>query len=145
MKKPRLYSWLPVILWMGLIYYLSAQTGEDSSILSSNLTVRIIAFTRLGVSEDIFNSVLRTFAHFSLYFVLGILIINSLQNYNYRLNDIFITIFIGVVYAVSDEIHQYFVPGRAAQIFDIMIDFIGILFGIIVYKIIIIRSKILKI
>jgi len=38
-----------------------------------------------------------------------------------------------VLFAVSDELHQYFVPGRSASITDLGRDFLGILFGISAY------------
>jgi VanZ family protein len=40
--------------------------------------------------------------------------------------------FTGVLYAVSDEIHQLFVPGRAGQIRDVLIDACGVFVGIII-------------
>ena len=40
-----------------------------------------------------------------------------------------------VLFAVSDEIHQSFVPGRTASFMDIGLDFIGILFGLWAFKI----------
>lgn len=39
-----------------------------------------------------------------------------------------------IVYAVSDEIHQLFVPGRGAQVKDVMIDSTGAFAGIIIYS-----------
>ncbi|KMW24635.1 hypothetical protein HMPREF0977_01630 [Clostridium sp. 1_1_41A1FAA] len=53
----------------------------------------------------------------------------------------FIALLISVLYAISDEIHQYFVPGRACQFRDVMIDSCGALFGIAV---IIILKKIVN-
>lgn len=41
-----------------------------------------------------------------------------------------IPLLIGFLYAVSDEIHQYFVPGRAMQARDVLIDTAGVLLGI---------------
>lgn len=41
-----------------------------------------------------------------------------------------IPLLIGFLYAVSDEIHQYFVPGRAMQARDVLIDTVGVLLGI---------------
>ena len=38
---------------------------------------------------------------------------------------------IGTVYAITDEWHQYFMPGRSAQISDILLDAFGVLTGII--------------
>ncbi len=40
-----------------------------------------------------------------------------------------------MLFAVSDEFHQYFVPGRSAEFGDILADFAGILFGWLIYKI----------
>ncbi|MFQ8632799.1 MAG: VanZ family protein, partial [Intestinibacter bartlettii] len=48
-----------------------------------------------------------------------------------------------VLYAISDEIHQYFVPGRACQFRDVMIDSCGALFGIAV--IVILKKMVNKI
>ncbi|HIU52150.1 MAG TPA: VanZ family protein [Candidatus Merdicola faecigallinarum] len=38
---------------------------------------------------------------------------------------------IGVIYAITDEIHQLFVPGRSGEIRDVLIDGLGIIVGII--------------
>ena len=48
---------------------------------------------------------------------------------------------VGVLYAISDEIHQLFVPGRTGCILDVGIDTLGIITGIIIFMIFI---KILK-
>ena len=42
-----------------------------------------------------------------------------------------------VVYSVSDEIHQYFVPGRACRLFDVGVDVCGALTGTLVLALII--------
>ena len=43
---------------------------------------------------------------------------------------------IGVIYAISDEIHQYFIPGRSGRVFDVIIDSFGVLTGICIIMII---------
>ena len=48
-------------------------------------------------------------------------------------NMFLITIAICFLYAVSDEIHQYFVPGRACRLFDVLIDTSGSAFFCLVY------------
>ncbi len=45
----------------------------------------------------------------------------------------FITISICFLYALSDEIHQFFVPGRACRILDVLIDTLGSSFFILIY------------
>ena len=37
------------------------------------------------------------------------------------------------LYALSDEIHQYFVPNRYFDIYDVIVDFIGVLIGFMAY------------
>jgi VanZ family protein len=39
-----------------------------------------------------------------------------------------------MAFALSDEIHQLFVPGRAFQVIDLIIDFLGLLFGVYLYQ-----------
>lgn len=47
-----------------------------------------------------------------------------------------VLIFVGLIlFAISDEIHQSFVPGRSADLMDIGLDVIGIFFGLSVFKI----------
>ena len=41
-----------------------------------------------------------------------------------------ISLLVGILYAISDEIHQKFVPGRSCQITDVMIDSLGVTLGI---------------
>ena len=41
---------------------------------------------------------------------------------------------IGFLFALSDEIHQYFVPGRNADILDLLIDFIGVLLSLLLFN-----------
>ena len=76
----------------------------------------------------------RKSAHFFLYFVLGILIINlfkSFELFNYK--TILLAILLCFLYACSDEIHQLFIKGRSCEVRDILIDTIGSLSGISVY------------
>jgi VanZ family protein len=48
----------------------------------------------------------------------------------------FLVIITGFLFALSDEIHQYFVPNRNADILDLVVDFIGITFSLIFLKLI---------
>ena len=46
-----------------------------------------------------------------------------------------VVLIISVIYAISDEFHQLFIPGRSGSISDIIIDLSGILFSILVYSV----------
>ena len=42
---------------------------------------------------------------------------------------------IGILYGISDELHQFFVPGRYASGFDVFLDSIGSMFAFMIYLI----------
>ncbi len=85
---------------------------------------------------------IRKLAHFTEYAVLGVLLIETLSAWSLPVKKAIVYgIAIGIAYAISDEIHQYFVPGRACQIRDMIIDSVGVMSGIFAY---IIFSKVFK-
>lgn len=135
----KVISWLLVILWMGLIFYLSHQQAIESSHLSAGVTERIIAVIESvisGVEIDVgnFNHLIRKGAHFFSYLILGILVTNALKSSAIRgLKSFLIALVICILYAVSDEVHQLFVPGRAGQVMDVMIDSAGAAVGLAGY------------
>lgn len=131
-----------IILWMGLIFVLSNDTAEESSKKSDGLIVRCVQdIIKRDLSTKEKEKVLkylvkpvRKSAHFFLYFVLGVLMINlfkSFELFNYK--TILLTILLCFLYAWSDEIHQLFIKGRSCEVRDILIDTIGSLSGISVY------------
>jgi VanZ family protein len=80
---------------------------------------------------QIFNHFIRKNAHFLLYFVLGMLVMNALIQTGYK--NIWLALLICVLYAVSDEVHQTFVPGRGGMVSDVVLDSVGAFIGIWVY------------
>lgn len=138
----RVINIILIILWMGLIFVLSNDTAEESSKKSDGLIVRCVQdIIKRNLSTKEKEKVLkylvkpvRKSAHFFLYFVLGILIINlfkSFELFNYKM--ILLAILLCFLYACSDEIHQLFIKGRSCEVRDILIDTIGSLSGISVY------------
>ncbi len=73
--------------------------------------------------------ILKKLAHFSEYFILNFLISRALiKTTNLSLKKSLVLAFVvSVLYAVSDEYHQSFVPGREPRIRDIIIDSFGAL------------------
>jgi len=51
-----------------------------------------------------------------------------------KMNLLLLTIIISIIYAISDEFHQLFVPGRNFAISDILIDSAGVLFAGLLYS-----------
>lgn len=128
MKK--ITSILLVIIWMVLIFIMSSFNGNNSS-NQSNFIVNIISNIFNINNLDIINYIVRKAAHLTEYTILGILTNNMIKNINIKL---YIGLIICIIYAISDEIHQFFIPGRTCQILDICIDSLGILIGLIIYK-----------
>lgn len=138
-NKRIIIYWIMLWGWMGFIFFMSNQPG-DVSTRQSDLVVRI--FVKLGIDlesslGDIATLIVRKAAHFSEYFILGILTM-KLVNYYFeaKLNKVYPLLFI-FCYAFLDEIHQYFIPGRSMAFKDIMIDTFGGMTAILVYNIIV--------
>lgn len=130
-------SLLLVILWMIFIFVMSSFDATSSS-NQSNFIVDIITSIINIKDTELLSFIIRKLAHFTEYFILGLLVINFIIRYDKK---IIIAILLCIIYATSDEIHQIFVPGRSCQITDIMIDSLGSIMGIYLCKLIIKKCK----
>lgn len=132
--------WLLCIAVMYIIFMFSAATGEESEEVSQNLLSKIIEF----VGNFISHNTLRKLAHFSEFAALGFCFTGAIH-YTFGKRKFYIPLIPSFIYAVSDEIHQYFVPERACRVFDIFVDTCGIMTGIGIFLLcILIISKITK-
>ena len=139
MNIKNIVHWVLMLLWMGLIYYLSAQPAQASSELSSNVMHLLLQFIEniIEVDEAFFHHLVRKGAHLSAYFILGILTMFALGTSRFRgWFQVGIAFGICVLYAMSDEFHQLFVPGRSGELADVGIDATGALLGIGFYVIV---------
>ncbi len=146
LNKKTIITWCFVIAWMIFIFYLSAQPATQSDALSKTVTKVIIETVDKVVDINAddkptldlvkqFNHIVRKYAHGGVYFVLGLLVVNAVRNHKIRDIRLFaLSLMICVIYAISDEVHQLFVPGRGAQVTDVLIDSIGALIGISLLK-----------
>lgn len=103
-----LYYWLPALLWMGLIFYLSSQ--PDLPRHPDNLT----------------DTVLKKMMHVAEYGILACLFWRALSNAKSAGDKpIALSLALSLLYALSDEYHQSLVPGRDSSMVDIGIDAVG--------------------
>ena len=136
---------LLLIADMAFIFSNSAQTATVSSSASQSVT-EIVAPVIVPHYKDMdetskqqtvnsLESVLRETAHLlqfvPLGFALYLLLVTSELPEKIRRICLPITLLFGLLYAVSDEIHQLFVPGRSFQLFDIFMDTCGVTLGCI--------------
>ncbi len=103
---------LPAILWMTLIFYLSSRQ-------------------RVAVSNTyIINFMFFKFLHVTEYSILYTLVYRALCIYSEKRLPVYkkllIALIITLFYAMTDEIHQTFVPTREGTVRDVVIDSIGI-------------------
>jgi VanZ family protein len=109
-----LSSWAPVLVWAGLIYFLSSIPHLNS-----------------GLGK--WDTFLRKGAHIIEYTVLTALVLRALRqtwrHWPWR-QATFVATAVVVLYACSDEFHQSFVPGRGPSPVDVLIDSVGVIVGI---------------
>lgn len=100
--------WLPVLVWAGLIFALSSVPD-------------------LGTGLGGWDLVLRKIAHTAEYAILGALLVRATGRAG-------LAFALGTLYAISDEIHQSFVPGRLGSPLDVAIDAVGVAIGVALWQ-----------
>ena len=96
--------WLPVVVWAAVIFALSSISG-------------------LSTGLGFWDTLLRKLAHFAEYAILGALLLRALRREG-------VAVAAGVAYAVTDELHQHFVPGRHGSPLDVALDAVGVTLGV---------------
>jgi VanZ family protein len=111
--KKLLSLWLPPILWMGVIFF-----------FSSLPTIKTSRFYWP-------DFLLKKTAHFVEYFILSLFYFRAFLGSKISFKkSAFLAILISFFYAVSDEYHQSFTPGREPRLRDVVIDTFGASFAI---------------
>ncbi len=128
--RKKIVSIILLLLWASLIFYLSDQPRVVSNKMSSDI-IKHTLFVNDVVLKIIHNP-LREAMHAFEYFIFGLLLINVLKQFNIK-RIITFTIIIAIIFMVSDEIHQIYVPGRAFEILDLFLDFVGIIIACLLH------------
>ena len=100
--------WLPVVVWAAVIFALSSTPD-------------------LGTGLGGWDLVLRKIAHVAEYAILGALLARATGRAG-------LAFALGALYAISDEVHQSFVPGRLGSPLDVAIDAIGVAAGVVLWQ-----------
>lgn len=145
MLKRSTIAGLLAIVWMCIIFSFSAQEKEESSETSITFSYHVVSsagtFFKLHLNEEemrrIANSIegyVRKAAHMTEYAVLSVLLFIWLERWQLiELRKSILAIFLAMLYAASDEIHQLFVRGRAGSVRDVIIDSIGAILGVLIF------------
>lgn len=141
-------AWSVVFVIMAVIFMFSSQPSKQSDKVSTGVTeiiVNTLPETRNLPDKDKnvliakSNEYVRKYAHVALYFILGLAITYALSvsiDYKNPLYLCIVAFMICLIYSVTDELHQLFVPGRGCQASDVLIDSGGAMVGCAVIAVI---------
>ncbi len=144
LKNEIIITLIAVIAVLLLIFFFSSQTASESSQVSGFFAnaIRKILFpdwkSKTAAEQErllsVISSITRKAAHFLEFFLLGITLSLHFNAINrkktIKLRYLF-SFLLGVVFAAADEFHQFFVPGRANELFDVFVDSSGVFFGVL--------------
>ncbi|MDZ7262483.1 MAG: VanZ family protein [candidate division KSB1 bacterium] len=108
--------WLPALVWAGLLFYFSSIPHLSAPDLGFDFQDKV--------------------EHFIVYGILGYLIARLIVgsgNGNLQNGHLFWGALIGIVYGISDELHQSFVPGRYAGVDDVIADALGVIMAQMIF------------
>jgi VanZ family protein len=100
--------WGPVAAWAAVIFAFSSVPD-------------------LGTGLGTWDLVLRKLAHAGEYALLGLLLQRATRRPS-------LALLLGVLYAISDELHQHFVEGRVGSVLDVGIDAVGLAIGVALWE-----------
>ncbi|MGN0521471.1 MAG: VanZ family protein [Eubacterium sp.] len=124
--------WILTAVCMGVIFWLSSRTADESSAQSGS----ILDWLTKIFGENVFTDfIVRKTAHCLEYTGLSLLFNIALWQTSKKKQFFYATLFTSL-YAVTDEIHQLFVDGRACKITDWAIDTAGAVIGTIAFAVI---------
>lgn len=143
-KKYKIVAIALLCIWMIVIFSFSAETAKESSatsggVIRSIAKVVVSGFEKLSESQQSkivssFQGVVRSLAHLCIFAILGFLATNTAFAFDLKKRKwCYLPPLFCLLYAVTDEIHQIFIPGRAFQISDIAIDTLGGVLGTIAF------------
>mgnify|MGYP001558830779 CR=1 FL=1 len=101
--------WLPVIFYLGIIYYFSSLANP----LEQTIPIKMLTYFDFQ----------RFVYHIIEYAILSLLIYRAFKIVSK--NPQTLSILFTVIYAITDEIHQFYVPGRISSVFDVVVDAFG--------------------
>jgi VanZ family protein len=130
--------WLPVLVWMGIIFSASSDSGSFQH--SSRIIAPLMRWLFPHLSDEAVHAVVvfvRKCAHLAEYAVLALLLWRALRreaaprNAPWRWSTAGLVLALVALYAASDEFHQAFVPSRQASAWDVLLDMTGAAFGLL--------------
>ena len=133
--KSFLKYWLPVLIWLGLIF-----VGSTDALSAEQTSRFLVPFLRWfdpqipGVAIAAIQLMIRKLGHITEYAILAMLLWRGLRRgtrLQAKMSILFSLAWLAAaIFAVTDEFHQSFVPSRTASPIDVMIDICGAVIGL---------------
>ena len=137
----RIFFLIMLLIAFYIIFNFSAQNGIESGNLSKKVTTFIVEMFSKVKNMDVnlklhyiekLHPIIRKLAHFSIYTV-GFSVMGFMCTFDIKNRfKLVVSILIGITYAITDEFHQSFTPGRGPSVRDVCIDSAGVLTGIFI-------------
>lgn len=138
MKKT--LAWLLALLWMGVIFAMSAMPGDISGQQSGavvelllTLLARLPGDAAQAIRPETLALIVRKGAHMTEYAVLCLLLARALRLSGAG-RPLRTAIALSAAFAATDELHQGFVDGRSPMVTDVAIDTAGAALGALVCR-----------
>lgn len=133
---------LTIGILINIFIWINSLLPSNLSSSQSGLIVNIIYPIFKNIFDvNTFTTIIRKLAHFTQFMLLAIVSCYYFKSINMK-KTYSATLTYGLLVAIIDETIQLFIPGRAGLITDVLIDLLGVLFGLfIVYIISIIKLK----
>ncbi len=142
MKRKKIILGILIVAWLCLIWGHSMQPAVVSEEESGKLLEILGRLFPALLTSDMGMFIVRKSAHFTEYFILGILLCMEFSMYLYgALRRFSIPVLVGLLIAFIDETIQLFVVGRSGEIRDMWIDVAGVAFGTLIVLAIVNNKK----
>ncbi|MEM6767631.1 MAG: VanZ family protein [Bacteroidota bacterium] len=121
------FQWLPLLIWMSIIFFLSHQPAEESKALSDWMVYLLNIFQLEVETLERWNIpfLIRKLAHFTVYGIMFLFAYVACMGAATRRRQVTTAFMITLLYAISDEFHQTFIPGRVGHYSDVLVDISG--------------------
>ena len=134
--KSKIHLGITIIVM--IFIFIQSALPADLSGAESNVIVKMLS-NLTGIEEEALSLIVRKLAHFTEFMILGICLAVNVKDilaacnktvHGFKMSAL--PWLIGTIYAVTDEVHQLFVPGRACAFLDICIDSSGVAAGVLI-------------
>jgi VanZ family protein len=133
--KTLLRNWTPAVLWGSIIFFLSSDSFSSSNTADFLEPLLSAIFSGITAAQfELIHFLIRKLSHWSEYFIFSLLLIRAVHGPLRRSMDRRRALWIAAavaLYALSDELHQGFVPSRSPSLADVTIDSFGGICGIL--------------